>query len=46
LFLVAAAGLFWPTYWTDAIGFAALVVVVLLQNIYQPGGGATAATGT
>ena len=46
LFLVAAAGLFWPTYWTDAAGFAALAVVVLLQKIYQPGKSTVAAAGT
>jgi TRAP-type uncharacterized transport system fused permease subunit len=46
LFLVAAAGMFWPTYWTDAVGFASLVVVVLLQKIYHPGGSAAAVSGT
>ncbi len=45
LFLVAAAGLFWPSYWTDVVGFASLVAVVLLQKIYQPGGRAAAASG-
>ena len=46
LFLVAAAGLFWPTYWTDVVGFVSLVAVVLLQKIYHPGGSAAAASGT
>jgi len=36
LFLLAAAGLFWPEFWTDAAGFAAFVTAVLLQKLYTP----------
>jgi hypothetical protein len=36
LFWIAAAGLFWPTYWIDIVGLSALVVVVLLQKFYTP----------
>jgi TRAP transporter 4TM/12TM fusion protein len=32
LFWLAAAGLFWPTYWTDALGVAAFALVVLMQK--------------
>ncbi len=36
LFGVAAAGLFWTELWADLIGWAAFVVVVLLQKFYHP----------
>ena len=36
LFLIAAAGLFWPTYWTDIAGFAAFAAAILLQKLYTP----------
>jgi TRAP transporter 4TM/12TM fusion protein len=36
LFWIAAAGLFWPEYWADVVGLAALVVVILLQKFYTP----------
>jgi TRAP transporter 4TM/12TM fusion protein len=36
LFWLAAAGLFWPTYWADAVGLIALITVVLLQKFYTP----------
>jgi TRAP transporter 4TM/12TM fusion protein len=32
LFWLAAAGLFWPSYWTDGLGLAALAVVVVMQK--------------
>jgi len=31
LFSAASLGLFWPSYWTDAAGMAALAAAVLLQ---------------
>ena len=37
LFLLAAAGLFWPTYWSDLAGFASLVAVAVMQKLYRPG---------
>ncbi len=36
LFWLAAAALFWPTYWADGIGIALLAAVILLQRTYQP----------
>ncbi len=36
LFVLAGAGLFWPTWQTDVIGFVLLAVVVLLQRFYRP----------
>lgn len=36
LFFVAAAGLFWPEYWTDLVGFAAFTAAVSLQKLYTP----------
>ncbi len=36
LFVVAAAGLFWPGLWLDLVGLAALVTAVTLQMIYVP----------
>ncbi len=36
LFGVAAAGLFWTELWADLIGWAAFVVVVLLQKFRDP----------
>jgi TRAP-type uncharacterized transport system fused permease subunit len=36
LFALAALGLFWPEYWADLGGFAALIAAVLLQKFYQP----------
>jgi len=36
LFVVAAAGLFWTELWADLIGWAAFVLVVLLQKFYHP----------
>ncbi|UCD78280.1 MAG: TRAP transporter permease [Desulfobacterales bacterium] len=36
LFTVAAAGLFWTELWADLIGWAAFIVVVLLQKFYDP----------
>ena len=36
LFVVAAAGLFWTELWADLIGWAAFVLVVLLQKFYNP----------
>jgi len=32
LFWVAAIGLFWPAYWADAAGFAALILACALQK--------------
>jgi TRAP transporter 4TM/12TM fusion protein len=32
LFWLAAAGLFWPSYWTDGLGLVALAVVVAMQK--------------
>jgi len=37
LFWLAAAGLFWPTYWSDGLGIAALVLAIVLQRAFQPG---------
>ena len=36
LFWLAAAGLFWPAYWADLAGLAALIAVVGLQKFYTP----------
>ena len=36
LLAVAAAGLFWTELWADLIGWAAFVVVILLQKFYDP----------
>ena len=36
LFWLAALGLFWPAYWADVAGFAALAVAVLLQRMHVP----------
>jgi TRAP transporter 4TM/12TM fusion protein len=36
LFVVAAAGLFWIELWADLIGWAAFVLVVLLQKFHNP----------
>ena len=36
LFVVAAAGLFWTELWADLIGWAAFLIVVLLQKFYDP----------
>jgi TRAP-type uncharacterized transport system fused permease subunit len=36
LFWGAALGLFWPTYWSDAAGFLALVGAVVMQKVYTP----------
>jgi TRAP-type uncharacterized transport system fused permease subunit len=36
LFWLAAAGLFWPTYWTDGMGLTALVAAIVLQKVYTP----------
>jgi TRAP transporter 4TM/12TM fusion protein len=36
LFTVAAAGLFWTELWADLLGWAAFVMVVLLQKFYDP----------
>jgi len=36
LFVVAAAGLFWTELWADLIGWAAFVLVVLLQKFHHP----------
>jgi TRAP transporter 4TM/12TM fusion protein len=36
LFVVAAAGLFWTELWADLIGWAAFLLVVLLQKFYDP----------
>ncbi len=35
LFWLAAAGLFWPAYWTDGLGLVALVVAVGMQKWSQ-----------
>ncbi len=35
LLWIAAAGLFWPEYWADAIGFTAFVIAVALQKAAQ-----------
>jgi TRAP transporter 4TM/12TM fusion protein len=35
LFWLAAAGLFWPSYWTDGLGLVALVVAVGMQKWSQ-----------
>ena len=37
LFFTAAAGLVWPEYWTNLIGFVALLAAVISQKIYNPG---------
>ncbi len=36
VFWLAALGLFWPTYWADAAGFAALTAAVALQKFHTP----------
>ena len=36
LFVVAAAGLFWTELWADLIGWAAFILVVLLQKYHNP----------
>jgi TRAP transporter 4TM/12TM fusion protein len=36
LFWLAAAGLFWPEYWADVVGFIAFVGAVALQKYYAP----------
>jgi TRAP transporter 4TM/12TM fusion protein len=36
LFLLAAAGLFWPTYWTDIAGLVALSAAILMQKFHTP----------
>ncbi len=36
LFLLAAWGLFWPTYWSDLAGASCLVAAVVMQKIYKP----------
>jgi len=36
LFWAAALGLFWPAYWADAVGLAALLSAVLLQKFHSP----------
>ena len=36
LFTVAAAGLFWTELWADLIGWAAFLLVFLLQKFYDP----------
>jgi TRAP transporter 4TM/12TM fusion protein len=36
LFWLAAAGLFWPSYWADLVGLAVLVAVILLQKFHTP----------
>ncbi len=36
LFWAAALGLFWPAYWADAAGLAALLSAVLLQKFHSP----------
>ncbi len=35
LFLAAAIGLFWPSYWTDLAGIGAFVTALLLQKLYR-----------
>jgi TRAP transporter 4TM/12TM fusion protein len=32
LFWLAAAGLFWPDYWTDGLGLAAFILAVVMQK--------------
>jgi TRAP transporter 4TM/12TM fusion protein len=40
LFSLAAAALFWPHYWTDAVGLALFILVVALQKFHkQPSAG-------
>ena len=36
LFWVAALGLFWPAYWADVAGLAAMLSAVLLQKFHSP----------
>jgi len=36
LFVLAALGLFWPNYWSDAAGFVCLLVAVGLQKMHAP----------
>ena len=36
LLVLAAWGLFWPSWWTDGVGWAILLGVVLLQKLYTP----------
>jgi TRAP-type uncharacterized transport system fused permease subunit len=36
LFWLAAAGLFWPAYWTDLAGLVALVSAIFVQKFYTP----------
>lgn len=40
LFWVAALGLFWPAYWADVAGLAAMLSAVLLQKFHSPRAGA------
>jgi TRAP transporter 4TM/12TM fusion protein len=35
LFWLAAAALFWPSYWTDAVGLALFIFVVALQKYHK-----------
>ncbi len=35
LFLVAAAGLFWPSYWTDIAGLGAFLAALALQKLHR-----------
>jgi TRAP transporter 4TM/12TM fusion protein len=46
LFLLAAAGLFWPTYWSDIAGLASLMAVVGLQKFHHPHLSAVAVSGS
>jgi TRAP transporter 4TM/12TM fusion protein len=36
LFWLAALGLFWPAYWADVAGLAAMLSAVLLQKFHSP----------
>ncbi len=42
LFVVAASGLFWPTWWADMVGWAVLALVIALQKFHTPQGAAPA----
>ena len=42
LFVLAAAGLFWPNYWTDVLGLISFGAAVGLQRFYRRVAGATA----
>ena len=36
LFVLAACGLFWPTYWSDLAGAGCLIAAIFLQKLNKP----------